>query len=152
MPPLLCCARTRLRRRNGPLSVPNELTASIKSSAAKAVRWLKLCSTVVILSGPAGESAMAENGKMITAGACCSYLNASRLLKYVGGDGLARQIWRKNRSLHEINEGFFARFNAARPSKVVFQQAARARLLAERNLNVFAQTLKRESRHAIHSQ
>ncbi|HMW71930.1 MAG TPA: hypothetical protein PKD17_08930, partial [Cellvibrionaceae bacterium] len=50
----------------------------------------------------------------------------SSLLKYVGGDALARQIWRKNRSLHAVNEDFFAKFNAARASKVVFQQAARA--------------------------
>ncbi len=28
------------------------------------------------------------------------------LLKYVGGDGMARQIWRKNRSLHVVNEDF----------------------------------------------
>ncbi|MFO1368913.1 MAG: hypothetical protein U1F46_07955 [Marinagarivorans sp.] len=49
----------------------------------------------------------------------------SSLLKYVGGDGLARQIWRKNRSLHAVNEDFFAKFNAARTSKVVFQQAVR---------------------------
>lgn len=48
----------------------------------------------------------------------------SSLLKYVGGDVLARQIWRKNRSLHAVNEDFFAKFNAARASKVVFQQAA----------------------------
>ena len=30
-------------------------------------------------------------------------------------------------SLHAVNEDFFAKFNAARASKVVFQQAARAK-------------------------
>ena len=59
---------------------------------------------------------MAENGKMITAGACCSYLNASRLLKYVGGDGLAKANLAKKTGVYEINE-VFARFNAARPSR-----------------------------------
>mgnify|MGYP007071109485 CR=1 FL=1 len=37
---------------------------------------------------------------------------------------MARQIWRKNRSLHRVNEDSFAKFNAAKPSKVVFQHAA----------------------------
>ena len=49
----------------------------------------------------------------------------SSMLKYVGGDSLARQILAKNRSLHAVNEDFLSKFNAARASKVVFQQAVR---------------------------
>ena len=41
--------------------------------------------------------------------------------KNVSGDGLARQIWLKKRSLHIINEHFEAKFNDARPSKEVFR-------------------------------
>ena len=64
----------------------------------------------------------------------------SRLLKYGGGDGMARQIWRKSWSLHSVNEDFFAQFNAARPSKVEFQQAAsnlRGRVIVYRVNKVF---------------
>lgn len=64
----------------------------------------------------------------------------SRLLKYAGGDGMARLIWRKSRSLPPVNEDFFALFNAARPSKVEFQQAAsnlRGRVIVYRVNKVF---------------
>ena len=46
-------------------------------------------------------------------------------LKNVGGEALARRIWQKKRSLHAVNEHFFAKFNAARASKVIFQRFPR---------------------------
>ena len=59
-------------------------------------------------------------------------------------DGEAEQ----SPSLHLVNENFFAKFNAARTSKVAFQQAARGLLkitllaLASLNLAVIEPTIK----------
>lgn len=46
-------------------------------------------------------------------------------LKNLGGEALARRMWQKRRSLHAVNEQFFAKFNDARTNKVLFQLAAR---------------------------